>query len=601
MRDFSGFASRSCGVAVVDRRKTILTADPFLASLLHCTDETLPGTPLGRFFPDIAAGMLGEAGLRPYLTHHEGHPLLLSFIPLPDDRGHRAAIFVQDLDNISKIYNENIKLNEGLYLLDQMFNALYDGIFIIDKDGKSIYANDALLSFLGISREDCIGKTVSQLVKEGVSTNAASMVVLETGAPASTINSYSRSGKTCLASATPVFSEGVLKRVICVIRDLSELNALRDRLDEVQSLTQGYRQRLKEIEAVRSDPAIVATRSSAMQEVFAMAAKVASVDVPVLLLGETGVGKDFLAQFIHDNGDRCRQGSLIKVNCGAIPETLLESELFGYEQGAFTGASKQGKAGLFEVAKGGTLFLDEIGEIPRAMQVKLLNVLQDRKFYRLGGVKTIELQTRIVAATNANISKMVEDGSFRKDLFHRLNVITLWIPALRDRYDDILPLAMAFLKENNARYGRRCSFSFETMEAFLRYDWPGNIREMKNAVERLVIMSNEDCIRPENLAGSLSPPQRGGGQAWTSPAGDPSLTLKQQVDVFEANCIESAIAQAGTLRDAARLLDIDLSTLVRKRQRLGLKGARGRAEAQQAAQPAIDRRNLSASSSLGTA
>lgn len=600
MHDFSGFASRSCGVAVVDRCMTILAANPSLASLLHYPDDTLPGMPLKRFFPDITVGMLVESGLRSHLMHYDDHPFLMSFVPFPEGDDQRTAIFVQDVDNINRIYNDNIKLNEDMSLLDQMFNALYDGIFITDKNGIAIYANDALLSFLGIFREDCIGKPVAQLVEEGVSNNAASMEVLNTSAPASTINSYPRSGKTCLASATPVFADGVLKRVICVIRDLSELNALRDRLNEVQSLTRGYRQRLKEMEAVRSAPAIVATRSSAMQEVFAMAAKVASVDVPVLLLGETGVGKDFLAQFIHDNGDRGRQGSLIKVNCGAIPETLLESELFGYEQGAFTGASRQGKAGLFEVAKGGTLFLDEIGEIPRAMQVKLLNVLQDRKFYRLGGVKTIELQTRIIAATNANIEKMVEDGSFRKDLFHRLNVITLWIPALRDRYDDILPLAMAFLKENNVRYGRCCSFSSETMEAFLRYDWPGNIREMKNAVERLVIMSNEECIRPANFAGSLLPPRRG-EQDWAAhPAGDPSLTLKQRVDAFEANCIESAVAQAGTLRDAARLLDIDLSTLVRKRQRLGLRNRDGRRESQQT-HPAIDRKNLSASSSLGTA
>jgi transcriptional regulator with PAS, ATPase and Fis domain len=303
-----------------------------------------------------------------------------------------------------------------------------------------------------------------------------------------------------------------------------------------------------------------------MKNVFEKALKVAAVDATVLLLGETGVGKDFLAKFIHDASERKKQGHFVKINCGAIPETLLESELFGYERGAFTGADKQGKAGLFEIAKHGTLFLDEIGEIPRALQVKLLNALQDKKIYRLGGTNVIELQARIIAATNADLEKLIDEGKFRKDLYHRLNVVTIHIPALRDRYDDILPMAMSFLAEFNGQYGRNCYFSPKTLELFLSYDWPGNIRELKNTVERLVIMSNADCILPQSFEESVSVdrPDLAAG------ADVPGGPLRDRLRRYEEQCIREAIDRTATLYEAADLLQIDLSTLVRKKQRYNI-------------------------------
>jgi PAS domain S-box-containing protein len=460
-------------------------------------------------------------------------------------------------------------LDGGVQPYHQMLNAVYDGMFVADADGVCRYVNDAFVALAGTSRDGLIGKTVTRMIEEGIVSNSATAAVLKTRAPASTVNIYAN-GKTCLVTGTPVFVDGVLTRVICVVRDLTELNQLRDKLNEASSLTVGYRQQLKEIKVAQDHTAVVTTRSKAMNTVFAMAIKVAAVEVPVLLLGETGVGKDFLAQFIHDVSERSKTGALVKVNCGAIPETLLESELFGYERGAFTGADQHGKAGLFELARHGTLFLDEIGEIPRALQVKLLNVLQDRRFYRLGGTKAIELQARLIAATNADIEKLIADGLFRRDLYHRLNVVSCRIPSLRERYDDILPLAMSFLADNNQRYRRECHLSPKTMELFLGYDWPGNIRELKNTVERLVIMSQDSCIQPQDFEDCIDPDHYRRPPSQGNAGANGATGLKTRVEEFERDCIKEALANTPTLRKAAELLGIDISTLVRKKQRLAL-------------------------------
>lgn len=274
------------------------------------------------------------------------------------------------------------------------------------------------------------------------------------------------------------------------------------------------------------------------------------------------MGKEEVAKYIHKNSKRCNK-HFIKVNCGAIPENLIESELFGYEKGAFTGANKEGKIGLFEVADEGTIFLDEVGELPLDMQVKLLRVLQEKEIERVGGVKPIKIDVRILAATNRNLEEMVSKKLFREDLYYRLNVVPIEIPPLRERKKDIVPLVEHFLSELNKKYNLSKRFTSVAMQSLLQYNWPGNVRELKNIVERVVIMSSNDVILksdlPINNTFNLLEEEIG--------SIDEEVNLKEIVERFELKFINKAFENYKNVRDAAKYLGMDPSTFVRKRKK----------------------------------
>ena len=296
-------------------------------------------------------------------------------------------------------------------------------------------------------------------------------------------------------------------------------------------------------------------------EVMAKAQKVAALDTTILLLSETGVGKEQFARYIYENSARAEQ-SFIGINCGAIPATLIESELFGYEKGTFTGASREGKMGVFESANKGTVFLDEVGDLPLEMQVHLLRVLQEMQVRRVGGVRSIPVDVRIIAATNRNLLEMVHEKTFREDLYYRLNVVPLVIPPLRERKEDIRPLVETFLRDLNRKYRYHKSFSKEAMELLHQYPWPGNVRELKNVVEQAVILSIGDEISSTDLpiachfAGELNDTDDMG-----------AVDLKLQVARFEYKYICRAYAKYGTVRAAAASLGMDSATFVRKRRK----------------------------------
>jgi transcriptional regulator with PAS, ATPase and Fis domain len=304
----------------------------------------------------------------------------------------------------------------------------------------------------------------------------------------------------------------------------------------------------------------------------------------VLLLGESGVGKDVLAHYIHQMSERSRTGSFVKINCGAIPENLLESELFGYEAGAFTGARQKGKPGLFEVAHLGTLFLDEIGEIPPSLQVKLLGVLQDQRIQRIGGLTPIEIDARVITATNANLLQLVQENRFRKDLYYRINVISIAIPPLRRRPEDILALILYFLEEFNQKYQVNKTMDAQLIKAMLEYSWPGNVRELRNTVERLVVVSEGEHIGLDDLPEPIQEElQRLGGQEAFQPVSqegpDMAVTLrhlehtsglKEVMEQMEKAVLAHFLRRYRPLKLCAHRLGIDLSTLMRKKKRYGL-------------------------------
>lgn len=306
--------------------------------------------------------------------------------------------------------------------------------------------------------------------------------------------------------------------------------------------------------------------SNCMKELTKMAIRVAKVDSTVLIQGESGVGKELIADVIHAHGIR-NKGPLIKINCGAIPENLLESEFFGYEPGAFSGASRKGKIGLFELANGGILFLDEIGDMPLNLQVKLLRVLQDKEITRVGGIRPIKVDIRILTGTNRNLSDMINHRQFRQDLYYRINVVPIHVPALRERREDIPVLTNYFLEYFNKKYlynGNSKQLSPAVIDCFMRYDWPGNVRELENLIERLIVTTAQPNITVSDLPQWLN-------KSHTNYAGDSeSISLRCAVEDTERKLLQYAFSRYKSTYEVARVLEINQSTVVRKAAKYGI-------------------------------
>ena len=342
---------------------------------------------------------------------------------------------------------------------------------------------------------------------------------------------------------------------------MTEIHYLKEQVEEQQQQEERLRRNLEHMQDRLLKKDIIAQDENTLNAIF-KADKVAPLDVTVMLQGETGVGKEVFATYIFQNSSR-KDENFIKVNCGAIPENLLESELFGYEKGAFTGANRTGKIGLFELADKGTIFLDEIGELPLAMQVKLLRAIQEQEITRIGGSKPIKINVRIIAATNRNLEEMMRQETFRADLYYRLMVFPIYIPPLRERKNDIMALAESFLDKLNKKYNFQKKFSDSSKYILNEYAWPGNIRELKNIVERAIIISNGDEIEPDAIP-IVS--QREAAQ----PEGKmlkPVNNLAQTLLEIEAEYMNQAYEKCGNVRDAAKSLGMNPSTFVRKRKK----------------------------------
>ena len=464
----------------------------------------------------------------------------------------------------SEFEKQIARLNSQQYLHNEMLNKLKDGIYITDEVGTTTFVNDAFLNLSGLTREQIIGKTVYDLRKYNVLPNSCCAKVIETMGPVSTVNHYYK-GQKCLVSGSPIFDEnGNLAKTIAVIRDVSELDVLMKTITKEKNL---FIKSDYNLENKADHDPVEIINNVKMKNIYKKAEKIANVDSTILILGETGVGKDFIATYIHSISNRSN-GKFVKINCGAVPEHLLESEFFGYEEGAFTGAQKGGKKGLFEEANGGILYLDEIGDMPYTLQVKLLSAINDRIFYRIGGTNPIEFDARIIAATNHDLKKLVEEKKFRADLYYRLNVVTFVIPPLRNRKEDIIPLSTQFLEYYNNKYGKNSYFTSNCLENFLIYEWPGNIRELRNIIERLVLMTDSADIDTDLFREHLILTE--------SSTVPPDLfisdrkTLKEKTEEYEKEIIESTLAVSKNMKEAAFRLGIDISTLVRKKQKYNL-------------------------------
>ena len=466
---------------------------------------------------------------------------------------------LQDISGFQAVIDE-LEIVKGLTeQLDAVIESSYDGIYITDGNANTLRVNRSYERITGVRRDELIGRNMYDLVQEGYISKSVTLLVLQEK-KAVTIEQKVKTGKHILVTGNPIIDEkGIIQMVVTNVRDITELTQLKEELEKNKELKDQYYQQLENIKMQIIDTSEMIARDVKMKQVISLAQRISPVNTTVILLGETGVGKEELARFIHKHSLRC-DGPFIKINCGAIPENLLESELFGYEKGAFTGASNQGKQGLFEVATGGTLLLDEIAELPLDMQVKLLRALQEKEVKRVGGIKSIHIDVRIIAATNRNLVEMVKERKFREDLYYRLNVVPITIPPLRERRADILPLIFHFLQEYNERYGWQKTISPGAVKSLYEYHWPGNVRELKNIVERVVVMSEGGEITEENLPDYVYREHRAGEYV--------IMPLKTAVDNLEAEMLEQAFRHYKNVRAAAHALGIDASTFVRKRQRL---------------------------------
>ncbi|MED3891078.1 sigma 54-interacting transcriptional regulator [Peribacillus frigoritolerans] len=465
------------------------------------------------------------------------------------------------LDDLLIDAHETDKLNRAL---DAIIENSYDGIYITDQDGITLYTNSAIERITGIPKEYYIGKSVDQLIKRGILNASVTHKVVKLRRTVSVVQD-NFAGKETLITGSPVFNaEGEIEQVVTNIRDLSDLNELMHELTKANELNNQYKQEIEKLRKITSKDGVVFV-SDKMKMIYEIAERISDIDATVLILGETGVGKDVLARNIYNRSIRSKKGDFIKINCGAIPADLLESELFGYEGGAFTGANQKGKPGMFELAESGILFLDEVGELPLPLQVKLLRALQEREIQRIGGTKPKKIDVRIIAATNRNLSEMVKSGDFREDLFYRLNVIPITIPPLRERREDILALTDLFLTKANEQYKFSKEIDSRLKEYFYQHDWPGNVRELINIVERLVVLTDNRILSINDLPEEYQPENR------NQPNLNATLTLKEAVERAEKEILTKAAQTYQTTYEIAEALESSQATIVRKLKKYRLK------------------------------
>jgi PAS domain S-box-containing protein len=530
-----------------------------------------PGRPLVEAAPELAAdlarALLGEPPGEQVAVRRGEVSLLarVSAIRGARDVGGVFCVLVDGAERDDVL--RRMRAGEALAMEQEaIINSMSDGLWVCDGQANVLRINPASARLNSIEPALVVGRNMKALVEERVFDRSVTLEVIRTGKSVNMLQS--RRGRKLVVTGTPVRDDaGELIRVVVNERDVTEIESLQRDLEEQEALRDRFRDEMLELQIEKAESRRVIARSPAMQRALRQAIKVSGADSTVLVLGESGVGKGLFADLIHKHSARAEK-PLVKVNCGAIPDSLVEAELFGYEKGAFTGAQAKGKAGYFELAEGGTLFLDEIAELPLSSQVKLLRFLEDHRITRVGGTASRELDVRILAATHRDLQEMVDRGLFRLDLFYRLNVIPLPIPPLRERAECILPVLRHYIDLYGTRLGTRRRLSRAATDALLSYRWPGNVRELMNLCERLVVMSDTEVIDVGDLPPNITAAD---GEATVTPtAFDDETTLEEAIERTERVVLLRARQRHGNQTDMARALGVNQSTIARKLKRYGI-------------------------------
>jgi transcriptional regulator with PAS, ATPase and Fis domain len=452
---------------------------------------------------------------------------------------------------------------ERVECLETMVEGADEGLLLLAASGEVIAANSRALRLLDLRRDAVIGSRISVLsrARDWPWSVAADAVVTHRAVSAL----HTRDGAKLLVTGKPLVGPADAPHgVVVTIQDVSELSRAMTSLDDSRRRSDDYRRELRGAEARERHADVVIGDSAIMRAVRGLAMKYAALDSPVLLLGETGTGKGVFSRLIHDASARAT-GPFVELNCGAIPEGVIEAELFGYAPGAFTGAHTRGKTGLVELAHGGTLLLDEIGDLPLGLQVKLLRFLDDGRIWPVGAVRSRQPDVRVLAATNRDLEVLIAGGAFRRDLYYRLNVLTLRLPALRDRRDDIAKLIGMMLERLAPRLRRHVVMAPAAMAVLARREFPGNVRELWNIVERLAVSSERDVLDTADLSlESMAPPVAEG------PGGTEPRTLRRALQDVEAAILRETLARCGSQSRAASHLGVSQATVARRAKRYGL-------------------------------
>lgn len=461
---------------------------------------------------------------------------------------------------------KDISIKEKYEFYEDVFDNMPDALYVLDDKGNMIYVNYAMIKKFDIPRDELLRYNVFDMYDDGLIDYVISKNVYEQKKEVVMCQKiFNSHGKELMqmVSQMPILNDkGDIQYIIGVMRDMEELiGYYYDALNKYQTV--------KDIGSKRSDDnKLLVYNSPQMSDLIRILNNVAPTDANILVQGESGTGKEVLAEYIHQMSER-RDKEMVRINCAAFPETLLESELFGYEKGSFTGALGSGKKGLIETADGSTLFLDEINSLPLALQGKILRTIETKMVQRIGSDRPKKIDFRLIAATNEDLSECIKKKTFRADLYYRLNVIPAIIPPLRDRPSDIEPLIEYFLNKYCKKYGKEKTFGPEAMNVLKNYSWPGNVRELKNFVERIVLISASSvyCIKsipPQMLNGQLLTPSSSGNGGNSGCQFDIRMSLEENLNAFEKQIIESVVQQYGSGKSAAEVLRVNQSTISRK-------------------------------------
>lgn len=551
------------GIICINEYGIIKIFNPAAQRALGMTAARIIGRNINDILPDSALMGILKTGKPEYgqKAYYNGKNFVSNRTPIINNHAVIGAVeVIQDLSELETLSRELVYTKDLKERLNAIINSSFDGIFVTDVEGNILRTNDACIRIIGNPDVSRKGKNITELDEAIFDKKLLHKAI--SSKKAVTVSQQVRYGNDVLVTANPILNNnGQSTGAVFNVRDITELSYLKEKINSLNQLynTQVHKREITDKYIFKSPKSI---------DLIDLVLQVAQVDSTVLILGESGVGKEIIAEILHSNSNRSNK-PFVRINCGAIPENLLESELFGYESGAFTGAKKGGKMGLFEVAHHGVLFLDEIAEIPMMLQVKLLRALQESEITRIGGTQPRKIDVRIIAATNRDLKEMVNTERFREDLYYRLNVVPIYVPPLRERREEIPDLINYFLKKFNKKYDMNKQLDQEVLEQLIDYDWPGNVRELENFIERAVVTTKGSIISKIKLPGHEKMPKSNYPNDLSSTEFE-DKTLKEMVEDYEKKLIIKALCKYGTTRKVAAALGLNQSTIVRKAARLGI-------------------------------
>lgn len=561
-------ASIPMGIFVVDHHKKIVNYNDSGLQMIRSTAEKVIGADAGDIFNGELLHQVFSTGKTTlnqiHITDEMGVLVDYSPIETADGKVDGAIIIVQDLPMVEEMAMEIEAVKNLNRDMNAILSTIYDELLVVDHEGTLIrHSENYITDFWRSDLKELVGKNIPELEETGHFSPSVTRMVLERQEKVSVVQE-TNSGKKILAIGNPVFNDdGELMRIVIASRDITENTKLKTELKQTKEITQRYKQELSRLKNKTNPSNDIIYCSAKMQKIVNQIEKIADFSSTVLIHGKSGVGKELIARAIHREGNRSDQ-PFLTINCGSIPENLLESELFGYTKGSFTGANVNGKQGYFEQANGGVLFLDEIGDMPFSLQVKLLRVLQENEVVPIGSVTPIPIDVQIVAATNKDLKTLVEKGAFREDLYYRINVIPIHVPPLCERPEDIPLLAYHTLQSLNQRYDKNYHFSPGALNLLENYSWPGNIRELQNLIERIFVTADDEVIS-EDFVGQFMVT---GEVQRSRPMVSGIIPLNEAKEDVEQQLIMLAMKKYKTTTKAAEALGISQSAVSRKYKRI---------------------------------